>query len=118
MKVTLDIYSGRQNPSWELTPTQTSELLNRAARLRPSNVKGTFDKLGYRGLIVTGVATKILGFDELRISSGFVVGLGVAIEQTFLDTDRELERWLFGTSYGILDNSVRAFVDQELSQIR
>jgi hypothetical protein len=52
MQVILDVFSGRPNPSWELTSQEASELARRLIGLVPANRTLTEGGLGYRGLIV------------------------------------------------------------------
>jgi hypothetical protein len=51
-KVTLDIYSGRQNPTWSLTKEQAENLLVIVKGLPASDPCDFFDGLGYRGFKV------------------------------------------------------------------
>jgi hypothetical protein len=53
IKVELDIFSGRPNPSWELRDGQAQTLLNMLAGIRRSSAERRFRSppdLGYRGL--------------------------------------------------------------------
>lgn len=78
-RVTVDVFSGRTNPSWELTPEQTRELLAFAA-LNPdaidSSPSGTegFQGLGFRGLQVDFISdadTNTTGLpSSMRIATG------------------------------------------------
>ena len=49
--VELDVFSGRPNPSWPLTPDESRELLARMDRLEPDGPEQR-PVLGYRGFIV------------------------------------------------------------------
>jgi hypothetical protein len=63
MHVILDIFSGRPNPSWQLSPEQESELckiisqLKTKKRLDGSNIESSLG-LGYRGLTVEGISKR------------------------------------------------------------
>ena len=52
-KVTLDIFSGRKNPTWSLTKAQTQSLLVLVKELPAGDPGDFFDGLGYRGFQVT-----------------------------------------------------------------
>jgi hypothetical protein len=52
-KVTLDIFSGRKNPTWSLNREQTESLLLIVKGLSVSGPSDFFDGLGYRGFQVT-----------------------------------------------------------------
>lgn len=59
IKVELDIFSGRPNPSWELRDGQAQTLLNMLAGIRRSSAERRFHSppdLGYRGLYLRIVA--------------------------------------------------------------
>ncbi len=79
MLVELNLFSGRPNPTWRLTAEESSEFLKRFAQLRPTNTGRALENLGYRGLIVTGPAGTILGFDNVEISSGLVVARSLSV---------------------------------------
>ena len=56
MLVTLDVFSGRPNPSWQLADADVRQLIERMAnRSVPSAEAGEDAGLGYRGLIVSAV---------------------------------------------------------------
>jgi hypothetical protein len=50
MRVTLDVFSGRPNPSWELSSWHVRELQARVGDKTLSPVRMTQPKLGFRGL--------------------------------------------------------------------
>jgi hypothetical protein len=53
INVELDIFSGRPNPSWELTSAEISELTEYMAGLTPASKSAIANDLGYRGFIIT-----------------------------------------------------------------
>jgi hypothetical protein len=101
MQVELDVFSGRPNPHWDLTPQEEQEFLKRL-RSVPKGTGGASvrDRLGYRGLIVTAGGQAIDGFDEVVVSEGIVLGRRAGGVQVFTDKARSLERWLFSTGKG------------------
>src|SRR4051812_41825939 len=55
VEVTIDVFSGRPNPSWILTPDEEVELESRIALATPLQPMANLredERLGYRGLIV------------------------------------------------------------------
>src|SRR5438128_5586430 len=76
MKVTMDVFSGRPNPSWELDEDAGHALLRRLSVRRGviSPVDRGFDGLGFRGLVIEGTEegmTDRYGLpDRFRISGG------------------------------------------------
>jgi hypothetical protein len=105
--VTLDVFSGRPNPEWALTPAEGVEFERRLAVLPPLSVAPAdqAQPLGYRGFDVRGCPTPV------RVFRGLVVNGG----QTFADPGRRLERWLLDSGRGSLDPSLAAYVDSEIS---
>ncbi|MEA2882771.1 MAG: hypothetical protein QOH32_2027 [Bradyrhizobium sp.] len=108
--VTLNIYSGRPNPSWALTAEQEKQLTERLASLstvtdaRPSGVAGG---LGYRGF---QVARHV---EDPHLSARFHVhesivdrGLGSAN----LATEPDLEKWLAGTARDEITDELREHI--------
>jgi hypothetical protein len=114
MEVEVDLYAGRPNPRWPLDPTLTGELLERLAAL-PSLVgpAQARDRLGYRGLRITGDQSELLA--EILVSDGVVIakepGGGSYMRQ---DRGRELERWIIETGGPNLDPAVLVVLRRDL----
>ena len=55
ISIVLDVFSGRPNPSWELNPSESGELLKELSPLPEAdkNKAYFFDGLGYRGFIIS-----------------------------------------------------------------
>ena len=92
--VTLNVFSGRPNPTFQLDDKQSDELAERLKGLqsfteqRPS---GAFGGLGYRGFSVSRSHTHPEGALDLRVHEGIVEqGLHAAN----LTDEAELEHWL------------------------
>jgi len=106
MRVELDAYSGQPNPSWDLTPQQAEDLVQRLQALPEERGGGSVrDGLGYRGFIVTGGAD-LSGFDEMVVSNGVVLGRRAGKTQKLADSGRELEKWLLHTGKGRVANDL------------
>ncbi|KYF80488.1 hypothetical protein BE17_15915 [Sorangium cellulosum] len=105
MQVTIDVFSGRANPSWGLSPFEIEEFSRRfRAAPRIGGARQVEGALGYRGLIVSGEPGR-----EVDGCVTIVVFAGVAscerdgeVERR-LDRGRELERWLLHTGAAHLD---------------
>jgi hypothetical protein len=80
ISVELDVFSGRPNPSWELNPSESGELLKQLSPLPEADKnKAEFnDGLGYRGFIVSVQdADKATESPEIyRVYKGFVLAKG------------------------------------------
>jgi hypothetical protein len=97
-KVELDIFSGRPNPTWVLTPAQASDLTSRIARLHPATAVGQRpDNLGYRGFIVqtTTASSPSSAMDRtIRAYSGIVEVVDSTGTAYYRDPQRQIELWL------------------------
>jgi hypothetical protein len=77
ISVQMDVFSGRPNPSWELSPSESGELLKQLSLLTEvdKNNAAFHDNLGYRGFIISfqeDDATKPPP-DIYRVYKGFVL---------------------------------------------
>ncbi len=115
MKVEIDIYSGRPNPSWELTEQEGRELRARLQALPATAASELPDKLGYRGL---RIAARALPGDDSAAHGDRIVSIelgGGAIRlqrrtgklEYFSDTKRSVECWLLATAQGRTDETIR-----------
>ncbi len=104
MQVELDVFSGRPNPHWNLTPQEAKEFISLLQALPQTQAQAEVKEgLGYRGLIVTDPDQTIAGYDQIVISNGVVVARRDSQLRQFPDKERRLERWLFQTGRGRLD---------------
>ena len=103
--VEVDLYSGRPNPSWSLTPEEVAHLVKRIDGLAPADEVEPPGRLGFRGLrfrlyahgreIASGES-----FDEhLRFQDP-------AGPRHLADPGREVERWLLETGQGKIEPQV------------
>jgi hypothetical protein len=99
MKVTLDIFSGRPNPSWTMGPEDEKELAKRLAGLpRVREFRGS-DDLGYRGFVIINETGEGAFPAEVRVCKGLVATTGKAGISAFRDTNH-LEKWLVEQARG------------------
>jgi hypothetical protein len=107
MRVELDIFSGRPNPSWELTPAESGEFWRKFAALpEERSVRSLRQNLGYRGVIVSPREAGEGGWEQVIISGGLAQRENSQGIQTFADKERALERWLIHTG--------KAYIEPEL----
>ena len=73
MRVELDTFSGRPNPTWALLPNEARAVRDILRTLPRSKQAGSVKRgLGYRGLIVTETGDEHGGYDEMVVSDGSV----------------------------------------------
>ncbi len=72
IRVELDIFSGRPNPSWELSAEDVSELAGRITNLTPASRSSVMGGLGYRGFVISNPG-KIEGLPiQIRVYNGTI----------------------------------------------
>jgi hypothetical protein len=117
LQIELDAFSGLPNPRWELSEAQAAEFLTQLSALRPAQDRaGTNDGLGYRGFVITGNGGPVDGYDEVRVYRGTVVARRGDRADTLGDPDAALERWLFGTARGHMDEALIRDIQNEASR--
>jgi hypothetical protein len=93
LRVTLDVFSGRPNPSWELSAQEASELARRITGLTPINQSPGEGGLGYRGLIISNPG-KVAGFPpQMSIFNG-IISISRNRHTTHYHDTNNVERWL------------------------
>lgn len=108
--VTLHVYSGRPDPSWELSDEQARELADRLdaitniTRLKPVGIAGG---LGYRGFSISAIREKRL--DPLIYLHENIVDFNRFDVNRTTDTP-ELEKWLLDTGRDNVPDDVKDHV--------
>ncbi|MES2924050.1 MAG: hypothetical protein V4819_21035 [Verrucomicrobiota bacterium] len=114
--VTLDMYSGRPNPSWELTESQIAKLRKFLAKQQPSPLAASADsgRLGYRGMIVSSVS-EIDTPQLARVFDGHFQSAAFG-SQTHVDSDSKLEKFLLETGATKLQGCEAELVAAEIEK--
>ncbi len=105
MRAELDVYSGRPNPTWEISTQDANRLLTALRQLPERDTATAPASLGYRGIVLTGGAVQALGYDRLRAFGGVVVAEGPLGRKIFSDRDHEFEAGVAATAEGRVDLS-------------
>jgi len=103
MQVELDVFSGRPNPTWNLSEREATEFQNRLAALPPAPPAERMPGLGYRGLVVRNAGGQVAGMDSIAVGDGIASSHSHARAHYFRDEGRELEKWLLSTGESHLD---------------
>jgi hypothetical protein len=109
-KVTLRVYSGRENPSWNLSEKQISDLLALVGDLPKSEASALPDNLGYHGFQVelTENAAEIVAY------KGRVLYKSAETEDKyFTDPKRRMEMFLLNSA-GSLNEELKSLVKDEI----
>jgi len=110
MKAILDVFSGRPNPSWELTPQDAKELARRLTGLAPANRTPSAGGLGFRGFTVANPDKMGSLPVQISVFNG-VIGLSENGQITYYSDTNDVEDWLISLArqqgYGaILDQLI------------
>lgn len=108
MIITLDIFSGRPNPSWSLSESDANQLINRVAGRAMPEAMAVDNVLGYRGMIAVSSSDELL---PEGLPASFRIGGGSA-----LDID-ETVQWLLSTGRHVVDEELVA-VAQDTLEVR
>ncbi|MBD2020140.1 hypothetical protein H6F43_08055 [Leptolyngbya sp. FACHB-36] len=115
MQVEVDVFSGRPNPQWTLTPPEADQLIQRVQALPSESGEGDVKEgLGYRGLIVTKSGDRTENYTEISISNGLVIANKNGQLRRLVDQNRTLERWLFQTGKNRLENPLYQQIEQQI----
>jgi hypothetical protein len=117
-EVTLDVFSGRENPSWELSGKQLGALVSALGALTETEPAALFDGLGYRGfrVVITDEATGKT--EEVKVWRGLVLYSAGGVDKFLKDKDRRVERLLLESGGGHLKSDIRDAVRLEIEQPR
>lgn len=114
MQVTLNIFSGLPNPVWKLSPAQESELLSRLMGLQSAHEESfkTAPGLGYGGFVVRSEESPSSP-DPIMVYDGLIQHGG----RVYMDTQRDLERWLLNTSGSSIPEQLRETISGQLEDL-
>jgi hypothetical protein len=110
--VELDIFSGRPNPRWHLSPSQVAEFERKLSSLPPVSVSSLPHPpgLGYRGFIVRYLDSQNLE-EPISIYQGIIQRGKLALT----DSERNLEKWLLTTGGEAVEPNLQEYLSGELS---
>lgn len=115
-KVTLDIFSGRENPSWQLSEEQVDKLISIFNTLPASEPVKFFDGLGYRGFMVSlSEAASKRETGSLKAYQGAILYRTGDVDKFFLDKERKVENLLLESGGSHLGADIRDSVKREIT---
>lgn len=109
--VELDIFSGRENPTWILSRADAESLSSLIEKLPLSEPKPLFEGLGYRGFIVT-LPVPRTGVKSVRVYKSIVKLGDTAFRR---DAERTVERWLLTKAKSALDQELYELAASEVN---
>ena len=111
--VELDVYSGRPNPSWSLSPADAEYLSDALSTASPlASTRKLSMPLGYRGVLVT--IERDLTTRSFRIVDGVIEASGAGGETQLTDPNRSLERWLLRSAAPHIDAELYSSLMRQL----
>lgn len=113
-RATLDVYSGRKNPSWSLSKEQAESLLSVVRELPASEPGDFFDGLGYRGFRVSVPRGGKGGGGELTVYRGRVRYDDGSDVVYLADKERRLEQLLLKSGGPHLTPSLYKAMEREV----
>jgi hypothetical protein len=110
--VEVDLYSGRPNPSWPLTPEEVARLVERVDGLEPADEAEPPGRLGYRGLRfqLHAQGREIASGESFEGHLRFQDSAGL---RHLADPGGEVERWLLGTGEGKIEPQIYQILRDE-----
>jgi hypothetical protein len=113
--VTLDVFSGRPNPTWSLAEGTTVEFLRRLHALDVSKVGAReFEDLGYRA-VSAEFQDQTKGTVVVKASRGIVTLDQAGQRFHYLDAGRQFELWLVNTGAAHITPDVLRYVTGEIA---
>jgi len=97
-RVTLRVYSGRENPSWNLSEKQISDLLVLFGDLPKSESFIVPDNLGYHGFQVELTENAAEKTQEIVVYKGRILYKSAEADKYFTDPKRRLEMFLLNSA--------------------
>jgi hypothetical protein len=114
--VTLDVYSGRPNPTWPLAEGMTVEFLRRLHALDGSKAAPReFEDLGYRAVSVE-LQDETKGTVVVKASRGIVTLNRAGQQFHYVDAGRQFELWLVNTGGAHLTPDILRYVTGEIAK--
>ncbi len=116
--VTLDVYSGRVNPVWDLSSTTITDLVAALDQLKttPSFEGPDPDsRLGYRGFIVELTYKPSGAVRHLAIYQGGIKETGAQVK-FYVDPDRKIEKLLLESARSQINADLYTSVQSEIQK--
>jgi hypothetical protein len=118
MKIELDIFSGRENPFWNLSRNESETFMEKFSSLSETKENASFaGGLGYRGIIITGEPIKDKRLEVIRIYRGLANAKAEGHVLNLSDPGRALELWLIETGEKHIDEDLYKQVRHEIATV-
>lgn len=112
VKVTLRIYSGRENPSWNLSEKQIADLITLFGDLPKSDPFTLPDNLGYQGFQIKFSEETAEKTQEVVVYKGRILFKSAEADKYFTDTNRRLEIFLLNSADFLSDDPYKSVKEE------
>ena len=117
MLVTLDMFSGRPNPTWNLSEAEQRQVLDRVRGRTLAQVEVPDSRLGYRGIVIDPSEDSIAEIPQgFRIESFSGAGLTTK-GQLSPDEEKEIAQFLLEAARAAVPDDVRQLVTEERQRL-
>jgi hypothetical protein len=106
--VRCQLFSGRRDPQWTLSPPQRAELLAMLGAIRGRTLlkpPGTAGGLGYRGFLITSGDEDLAPEESIVVEAGIIDVRRLALN--LVDDQNRVERWLLASAGSAMDAALR-----------
>ena len=115
LKVEVRIFSGRPNPTWDISSEQVSQLLSKILSLRDTQEDIAYKGLGYNGFLVTKTDDSYDTPENIELNNGIVVvNYNNKRKSKYLDPRRALESWIVKTGAESLGQELVKYVEKKI----
>ena len=112
--VELDIFSGKPNPTWDLSFEDSEVFLDMLLKLKQTSKQTLFDGLGYKGFLVSITSPR----SSSSVPSKYTVQNGLidwkGMDFFYIDEGRKVEQWLLDKGKPYIDATLYEQVKKEL----
>lgn len=114
IRVELDIFSGRPNPTWDLDPDDTQKILEILSTLAPSQFPpAKNDGLGYRGFVLR--PDTVIDFDYTTVFRSTVTLQAGDRQKVLYDQGQTIERQLLLSGRAKLTAALYQAIEREIN---
>jgi hypothetical protein len=113
-QVELDIFSGRPNPTWYLSQSETKTLKKMLGSLSITPSVKMPDNLGYRGFMIKQGEPPSTRQPVYKIYHDVVQQSAAGVESYYNDPERQIERWLLLTAREHIEAGLYQMIQSEI----
>ncbi len=118
MQITLDIFSGRKNPTWNLSGEEQRQLLDRVHGRALTPVEAQESHLGYRGLVIHASDDSVVELPQtFRIGGSRTAPVVKGAKTLSIDEETEVAQFLLQSARAAMPDDLQQLVVEERQRI-